>query len=109
MELSYRRLNAGVVDIPVDDDLGGVDQPEGELLFHDEEGLPGLGAFGEGVDAVYAGVDLEIENGGGDHGSADDDDAEHRVPGDDAGDKLPEPPSRGLRDSDSCPAEEGNG
>ena len=64
---------------------------------------------GEGVHAVYAGLDLEIEDGGGDHGRSDDDDADDREPGDDAGDKLPEPLPGGVGECDSCLAEEGDG
>ena len=98
LELFYGLLRLGTVDSAVDHDIGGVEAGEGgEVLFHYEEGLPCLGAFGEDVDAVNPGLDLEVEDRGGDHGSADDDDADNRGSGDDAGYHPPRTHARRIR------------
>ena len=91
LKLAYGLLDGRAVDIAVDDYLGGVDEAEGEVLFHHEEGFSGLGAFGEGVDAVKACFDIEIEIGGGGHGGGYDKEADHRRLGNNAGYKLQKP------------------
>ena len=79
------------------------------MLLHDEEGLSGLGPFREGVHAVYAGVDLEVEDGGGYHGSANGYDADDWSLGDYAGHNLPEPMLGGLGGAAFRLAKEGDG
>ena len=86
LEIPYGFLYGGTVDVAIDNDVGWIDEAKGEFLFHDEECFPGLSSFRKDIDAVEAGLYLKIEGGGHDHGRADDDDADDRVPGDDAGD-----------------------
>ena len=71
LELCDGLLDLGVIDITVYDYISGVDEAKGELFLHYEEGIPGLGALGKGVNAVEAGVYLEVEDRGGDHRGAD--------------------------------------
>ena len=85
LKLAYGLPDRGAVDIAVDDYLGGVDEAEGEVLFHHEEGFSGLGTFGEGVDAVKACFDIEIEIGSGNHGGGYDKEADHGRLGNNAG------------------------
>ena len=47
LKLAYGLPDSGAVDIAVDDYLGGVDEAEGEVLFHHEEGFSGLGPSGK--------------------------------------------------------------
>ena len=60
---------------------------------HDEDGFSRLRAFGKDIDAVEAGLYLGIEGGGYEHWRADDDDADDRISGDNAGNEIPEPAS----------------
>ena len=109
LKLAYGLPDRGAVDIAVDDYFGGVDEAEGEVLFHHEEGFSGLGAFGEGIDPVEACFDIEIEIGSGGHRGGYDNEADDRRLGNNEGYKLPEALPGGLGGRDSRLAEEGYG
>ena len=46
LKLAYGLPDRWAVNIAVDDYFSRVDEAEGEVLFHHEEGLSGLGTFG---------------------------------------------------------------